>query len=236
MSADFSAVVVAAGESQRFRSDPNYPNLETKNLIEWDSKPLFVHTIEALLKVCDFKEIALVVKKENEGAFKKGLGSLPEAAKERVRLVEGGARRMDSVRNGINSLSQVDYVAIHDGARPFLSSSFLDRLISKALRAEAVIPVLPVTETVKEVNSYGFVERSLDRSRIVRVQTPQIFNYKLIKEAHLKLANDSEEFTDDSMMLEKLGVDVETVLGDPMNIKVTIPSDLIQMGVKLGNA
>ncbi|PIR22088.1 MAG: 2-C-methyl-D-erythritol 4-phosphate cytidylyltransferase [Deltaproteobacteria bacterium CG11_big_fil_rev_8_21_14_0_20_45_16] len=226
MKADFSAVVVAAGESQRFRSQlPNSSGFNSKSLIRWEAKALFVHTIEALSSVLEFKELCLVVRDGDEKTFldeiqKSSLVSRP------IRIIKGGARRQDSVRLGIESLKPVNRIVIHDGARPFLDQNFLSSLFDQAANVPALIPTLSIKETLKEVAEDGSVISTHDRRKFFRVQTPQVFDSNLIRKVHLELKDSPIEFTDDAMMLEYLGHRVMTHPGDAQNIKVTVPSDL----------
>lgn len=223
----FSAVVVAAGGSQRFKqkisTSEKSGKFSSKVLLSWKGKPLFIHAIQRLLER-NPQQVALVVRPDDLSSFEEIL--FEHNLSRRVQCVPGGARRQDSVRCGLLSLDEVDHVAIHDAARPVFSIETLDRLLGLSLKYPAVIPVVGVTETVKEIDEEGLVVRSLDRSRVVRVQTPQIFQYQVIRRAHERLATESHEFTDDAMMCEFLGVPVRTCDGDIQNVKVTTPHDV----------
>jgi len=226
MNADFSAVVVAAGESQRFRNQlESSSGFNSKSLIRWEAKALFVHTLEALSAVMDFKEMCLVVRDGDEQVFQDEIQKSSLSSK-RIRIVKGGARRQDSVRLGIEALAPVDRIVIHDGARPFVSRDFLSSLFDRAVGVSALIPILNITETLKEVAEDGSVKSTHDRKRFFRVQTPQVFDGEVIRQVHMKLKNSPIEFTDDAMMLEHLGHRVMTHPGDARNIKVTVPADL----------
>jgi 2-C-methyl-D-erythritol 4-phosphate cytidylyltransferase len=220
MPAALSAVVVSAGRSTRFQKSGAK---QLKQLIEWDGEPLIIHTLRAMTSV-DLSEIVVVVRPEDEAEIHGHLKLHP--IDRGVRLVFGGARRQDSVRLGLEALATCDRVLIHDGARPFLSPEFLKGLVSVAEGYDCLIPVLPIVETLKEVDSQGCVVRTLDRNRFVRVQTPQIFRFDLIRRIHEQLKSSTEEFTDDAMMVESLGISVQTYPGDPQNIKVTVMDDL----------
>lgn len=227
----FSAVILAAGRSSRFVQNQQFPNLRKKVFVEWDGKPLFVHSIEALSRVFHFNQIVLVIAKTDEDYVRSCLDRFSSRSLFNLNLVFGGERRQDSVREGLSKLEVCDRVAIHDAARPFCSQSFLENLKEESKRYPALIPVIPIAETVKRVDAAGVVKESLDRNSLVRVQTPQIFEYDLIKNTHEKLRFSEKEFTDDAMMLEELGCSVMTTRGCSENIKVTLPEDLANKGL-----
>lgn len=237
---NFSAVIVAAGKSERFISDENYSGLnkklKPKTLIEWAGKALFIHTIEALCGAIDFEEIALVIRPEQEAFVHLELSKLPENLQSKIILANGGKRRQDSVRNGLLALSKkVDRVAVHDAARPFVTQEFLKRVFENSKSVEALIPVIPIHETVKQIDSNGVVAKTHDRSSLVRVQTPQIFSYEILSKLHTEFAESTKEFTDDSMMFESNGLTVQTCQGCTQNVKVTTPEDLMSRGILKSN-
>lgn len=144
----------------------------------------------------------------------------------RVIVESGGPERQDSVWRGLCRLpSGVDLVMIHDAARPFVSGRLIRTVMERAELDGACIPGLPVAETVKEVDG-GRVTRTLDRRRLVLVQTPQGFRRDLLTKAFQKAAEEGFYGTDEAMLLERIGIPVAVVEGEPGNIKVTRKADL----------
>ncbi|MFP5527279.1 2-C-methyl-D-erythritol 4-phosphate cytidylyltransferase [Peptococcus simiae] len=144
-----------------------------------------------------------------------------------VLLTEGGAERQDSVRQALSALpADWDRVLIHDGARPILRAALMARLVRGLDQAAAVIPVLPVTDTVKQVDSEGYVLKTVDRTKLYRVQTPQAFQVAPLQAYHSRALEEGLAVTDDAALMEAYGEAVLTVAGDPYNIKVTLPADL----------
>ena len=139
--------------------------------------------------------------------------------------VAGGPRRRDSVSNGLDAIGDVDWVLVHDAARPLVTPSLIDRVVVAASTTDAdgVIPGLPVADTLKRVDG-DRVTSTVDRSDLVAVQTPQAFRLAVLREAHA--ADPAIDATDDAMLVESIGGTVEVVAGDPNNIKVTYPGDL----------
>jgi 2-C-methyl-D-erythritol 4-phosphate cytidylyltransferase / 2-C-methyl-D-erythritol 2,4-cyclodiphosphate synthase len=157
----------------------------------------------------------------NQGAA--GLNVLP--------WVAGGATRQASVRAGLDSLRSrsPDIVLIHDAARPFASAGLVSRAIAAAVERKAAIPALPVVDTVKKIKEDGTIVETLDRSRLVTVQTPQAFSYKLLVEAHRRAAQAGrEDFTDDAALAEWAGIAVSVFDGEQANVKLTTAEDFIR--------
>lgn len=143
-------------------------------------------------------------------------------------IVAGGTHRQNSVRNGLDALAKINptcrWVMIHDGARPFVTPTILEEGLRAAQEHQASIPVVPVKETIKQVQD-GKVSATLERSQLWAVQTPQVFAFSLIHQAHhLPLAQ--EQATDDATLLERLGYTVSVFNGSHTNIKITTPEDL----------
>jgi 2-C-methyl-D-erythritol 4-phosphate cytidylyltransferase/2-C-methyl-D-erythritol 2,4-cyclodiphosphate synthase len=142
--------------------------------------------------------------------------------------VRGGETRQGSVRAGLEALASVapDIVLVHDAARPFASKALVSRAIAAARAAKAAIPVLPVTDTIKRVDGGGRVIETLDRSRLVTVQTPQAFLYPLLHEAHRRAADGGrDDFTDDAALAEWAGIAVSVFAGEAANVKLTTERD-----------
>ncbi len=144
------------------------------------------------------------------------------------RVIEGGERRQDSVRMGIESSGgRYDLILIHDGVRPFIEKALIERVVSAAEKDRAVITALPARETVKEIDEKNTVIKTLDRRRVWLVQTPQVFRYEDIMAAHEKALQEGwEEATDDALLIERMGIPVRVIEGSEHNIKITTPHDL----------
>jgi 2-C-methyl-D-erythritol 4-phosphate cytidylyltransferase len=144
------------------------------------------------------------------------------------KVIVGGKRRQDSVRKGIEAVSDsCRLVLIHDGVRPLVTNGLIERVIKAANDFRAVITGLPVKETVKEADSKGRVLRSIDRGHLWLIQTPQIFRWEDIHLAHQKaIRHGWEEATDDAFLIEKMGIPVKMIEGEEDNIKVTTAQDL----------
>jgi 2-C-methyl-D-erythritol 4-phosphate cytidylyltransferase len=148
------------------------------------------------------------------------------------RLSSGGARRQDSVRAGLKALADCDWVIVHDGARPCLDQEILERGMDAAYQYGAAVAGVPVKDTIKVVSEGGAVTDTPPRNTLWAAQTPQIFRYDLLWEAH-ELCED--DFTDDAAMVESLGHPVHMFLGSYQNLKVTTPEDLTLVTSLLAN-
>lgn len=223
MSKRVSAVLVAAGASRRFKegmeTSPSERGLSNKALFSLDGSTSLLRAIQSLLKV-PLQEICIVGDLSLEKAARTELTSL-DLGKTKILFCRGGERRQDSVREGLFSLSPVDFVLVHDAARPIFREKFLKALLASLEEAEACVPVLTVDETAIEVDASGRIQSRLDRERLRRVQTPQGFHYRSLLELHKKYSSSDEVFTDDSSLFIKEGIPVQSFTGDPLNIKMT---------------
>jgi 2-C-methyl-D-erythritol 4-phosphate cytidylyltransferase len=206
-------VVVGAGSSRRMGRDKMFLPLAGEPLLTW--------SVDICQNCQLVDEIAIVL-----NVTKLELGS--KLAVERgwskvVQLCPGGKRRQDSVRQGLNELDDCDLVVIHDGARPFLT----DDLIRDGLEAVQVtgsaVAAVPIKDTVKLGSSDMMVRSTLIREQLWAVQTPQLFRFDIISEAHELIKDD---VTDDATMVENLGYKVKLYMGSYDNIKITTPEDL----------
>jgi 2-C-methyl-D-erythritol 4-phosphate cytidylyltransferase len=143
----------------------------------------------------------------------------------RVSVQAGGDQRQDSVKRGLAALPSVDIVLVHDAARPFVTTDLIQRVIDETRRSGACIPGLAVSQTVKEVAG-SIVVRTLDRARLVLAQTPQGFRRDLLLKAFQQAEEDGFYGTDESILLERLGMPVTVVEGEPGNIKITFRNDV----------
>lgn len=213
-----AALVAAAGRGERAGA------ADHKAFLPLGGKPLAAWSLEALRQCPEISEIVLVVAPEDVERARRGLIRVGGAQSERV--VAGGEARQASVRAGLAEVSpDCDLVLVHDAARPFLRPDLVRRCMEAAATHEAVVAALPATDTVKEVGPDGSVSATLDRSRLWLVQTPQVFRYRLLLNAHESGARGSAG-TDDAALVERLGHQVHVVPGDPENTKITWPEDM----------
>ncbi len=214
-----AAVIVAAGNSTRMASGIS------KQLIPLCSVPTIAHTLMAFEKAHSIFEIVVVARESD-------IKSIEEIARDYninklKEIVTGGSLRSDSVKNGVMATSEdIDYVAIHDGARPLILPEAIDRASSSALVHKAVALMVPVTDTIKVVDRKGVIVSTPERKTLRAAQTPQIFEKALYVEALEKTKNAGVEFTDDCALVEFIGAKVYAVEGDYTNIKLTTPSDI----------
>lgn len=208
-----SAIIVAAGEGQRFGSPKQFAPLGGKLVLEWCLEAFEAHT--------EVDEVVLVVKD-----VAKGKEYLQRYGKVSA-VVRGGEKRQDSVLSGFRQLdpAQAEIVLIHDGVRPFVSGALISRVIQAARERGAAIPVIPVEDTIKIVEGKE-VKRTPEREKLFRVQTPQGFLYSTLKKALDKASEEGFYGTDEASLVERTGEGVAVVRGDVRNIKVTTPGDL----------
>ena len=208
------AIVVAAGQSSRMRG-------VDKIFYPLGGMPIVWHSLSTLLSHPSICQTVLVTAKENVRRADELVASYAQGGE--VSVCEGGERRQDSVLRGLERLGNCDMVLVHDGARPFITDEVLDRGIAAALEKGAAVAAVPVKDTIKQSDDSDVVERTLPRDRLWAVQTPQIFDASLLREAHEKV---HETVTDDSSMVEAIGHPVKVFRGSYFNIKVTTPEDL----------
>lgn len=209
-------VLAAAGTGSRFGSDL------PKQFTEFQGKPLYLHALERFSTF--FSEGVVVVPEEWKDHVESQVQRLPYG--DRLMIEGGGRQRQDSVGNGLERLSEIiDIVLVHDAARPFVSAAVISRVIDGARRQGACIPALPVSETIKEVQE-DTVVRTLDRERLQLIQTPQGFARDLLKTAFDKAIKDGFYGSDEAMLVERLGMRVLVVPGEPENTKITWREDL----------
>jgi 2-C-methyl-D-erythritol 4-phosphate cytidylyltransferase/2-C-methyl-D-erythritol 4-phosphate cytidylyltransferase/2-C-methyl-D-erythritol 2,4-cyclodiphosphate synthase len=158
--------------------------------------------------------------------------SLLKSGYPQIRFVSGGSTRRASVHKALTFLAEWEpaYVLIHDGARPWVDGDLIERTINAVLQYNAVIPLLPITETPKELDDGGFIIRHLTRSRVGTAQTPQAFAYPAILRAHeqaaLREEQDGRDYTDDAEVWGEFQGPVAVIPGSPANRKITFPEDL----------
>jgi 2-C-methyl-D-erythritol 4-phosphate cytidylyltransferase len=213
-----TAIVLAAGKGLRSKSKLPKP------LIKINSKPVIICCLEILSLHPYIKDIILVVNSGNSKEIIKKLECY--RIKKIKRVVLGGARRQDSVGNGLSAIdTRTDLVLIHDSVRPFIDKETISRVIKEAEKSGAAIVGVPVKATIKEVTSRYIIKRTLPREKLWEAQTPQVFRKDLILRAYGKFKD--TDVTDDASLVEKLGLKVAVIPGSYNNIKITTPEDLI---------
>lgn len=207
-------VIVAGGQGVRMGAD------RPKQFLEIGGKPILRHTIERFLAFDPSFEVIVVLpsaQKEWWRDYCRQSGFL-----ERYSIVSGGITRFHSVQNALQYVGGQGLVAVHDGVRPLVSRPLLERIFAAAEEAPAVIPAVPVVESVRKVEEEASVPVS--RDGLVLVQTPQVFAAEVLRKAYDQPFSPS--FTDDASVVEASGVRVHVVPGDRMNLKITTPEDL----------
>lgn len=213
------AVIVAAGKSARFGG------AILKQFSEVAGKPLLAWTIAAFEKANSIDQIVIVVSKEHNESTKKNVVGKFNFRKV-SQLVTGGDNRKESVYNALKAISvPAGIVAIHDGARPLIEPKDIDRVVESARKHKAAMLAVPVKDTVKQVDGDTIV-KTLERGKIWLAQTPQAFEFEIIKKAHENFRGQSEDVTDDSSLVENSGTKVKVLEPSSPNPKVTTPEDL----------
>jgi 2-C-methyl-D-erythritol 4-phosphate cytidylyltransferase len=207
------AIIVGAGSSRRMGRDKVFMPLAGKPLLAW--------SVDACQN-CEMIDQIVVVLNETKLDVGRRLAKDRRWSK-LVELCGGGKRRQDSVRQGLNELEDCDWVIIHDAARPFLTSDLIDDGLEAAQTTGAAVAAVPIKDTVKLGGSDMIVSKTLNRQELWAVQTPQIFRFDIIAEAHEQV---KEDVTDDASMVEHLGYKVRLYMGSYNNIKITTPEDL----------
>jgi len=218
-----SAVIVAAGGGVRYGGEKQFEPLEGKTVL-W-------HSVDPFMREAAVEHVVVVLPERFIGRSPVDPGL---HTSDKLIVVSGGARRQDSVYNGLMALpAGCETVLIHDGVRPLLGRKLLRRIIDEALQGKTIVPVIPESDTVKEVEN-GEVVRTLERGCLYRVQTPQAFPVEILLEAHRQAEAGGVTSTDDAQMVEALGVRVDTIPGERDNLKITCSDDLEMASFLLG--
>ena len=209
------AVIVAAGSASRMGGID-------KVMAKLKGEPMIVHTVRAFQECEAIKEIVIVTRED----LIIPITNLCKNYDKVLAVVVGGKSRQESVSNGLNALSEkVELAAIQDGARPLVTWQLIDRVVRAANSYGGAVPVIPVKDTIKVTDS-ALVISTPDRATLRAVQTPQVFDFDLLRAAMKKVEEEELEVTDDCSAVEQLGFKVKTVEGDERNLKVTTPFDL----------
>ena len=209
-----SAIITAAGSGRRFG--------EAKQFKKLHGKPLYQYSLDTFIKSRLFDEIILVIPNSIQEKAQK---EIKRKYSSQVSLVIGGSDRQDSVKNAIqNSNPNIDLVVIHDAARPFITTTIIEKCISACEASDGAIIAMQPHDTIK-FSKDNIVEKTIDRSNIWMAQTPQAFNKRKILEAYSSSDFDDLIVTDESSLMEKLGFKIMIVPGTGKNFKITTFDD-----------
>ncbi len=215
------AIIPAGGAGRRFNAAIAKQYLNLREL------PVLVHSLKVFEQAENIDEIILVVPDSDirfvreKLVVKNNLGKV-------VKIVAGGAKRQDSVRNGIAAIEgQCDIVVVHDGVRPFVTPEMIKHSIEVAREFQAAVIGVPAKDTIKETEDNDFVVKTIPRQNLWITQTPQTFRFDVLQKAYEAAYNDNYCGTDDASLVERIGVKVKMIAGSYDNIKITTPEDLV---------
>lgn len=215
--AKFAVILPAAGKSSRFE-DKNYK----KPFAPLGGRAVWMHSVERFINRADVVQTVLVIAHDDREYFQFKFAS--NAAILGITVVEGGKERYDSVTNALARLKpEVEYVCVHDAARPCIADPWIDAVFAAAERSGAAILAVPVTATLKRATS-GAIAETVSREDLWEAQTPQVFRRDWLLEAYAQRGDFPA--TDDAQLLERLGKPVSIVRGSPINLKISTKEDL----------
>lgn len=214
------AVIAAGGQGKRMNSNVS------KQFLTIKGHPILYYTLNKFEKMKILNEIILVVPPADVKYTKEQI--IKKYGFKKTRIVEGGKERQDSVYNGLKALPKdADIVVIHDGVRPFIPVKIIENSIEAAAECDAVGVAVPVKDTIKVVDDKSIVKTTPDRKALWAIQTPQTFKYDVIMKAYEKAMEDGFYGTDDTVLVERMGLPVKIIEGSYENIKITTPEDII---------
>ena len=194
---------------------------DSKLLLKINGKTVLERSVNAFLNISDVDEVIVVAREKDIPAFSDILTD------ERVSFVVGGDTRQQSVMNAVDVIDDCELIIIHDGARPLIKSEDIENTIRAAKENKAAAVGVFVKDTVKVVDKNGFVVSTPDRSTLFAVQTPQIFDFELYRNAAQNAREKGFDFTDDCQLVESFNQKVKTVVGSYSNIKITTSDDIV---------
>ena len=214
----FAAIITAAGKSTRF-GDRNYK----KPFAMLGGRAVWLHSVERFQNRNGVKQTIVTVARDDREDFDRKFGA--NIAIMGIEVVEGGEHRADSVQRALERVKgDIDFVAVHDAARPCIADQWIEQVFEAAERSGAAILATPIAETLKRVDGKKQITATVDRASLWEAQTPQVFRRQLLIEAYAKRGRDAA--TDDAQLVEKLGHPVTVVPCSPMNLKITTRDDL----------
>ncbi|HEX4129348.1 MAG TPA: 2-C-methyl-D-erythritol 4-phosphate cytidylyltransferase [Pirellulales bacterium] len=216
--AKFAVILPAAGRSSRFR-DKHYK----KPFAPLANKAVWLHSAERFLNRQDVKQVLVVVSPEDREEFDSKFAANVMILG--IEVAAGGKERADSIENALARVKpEIEFVAVHDAARPLIADEWITRVFEAAERSEAAILAVPVGGTLKRVGGDQSIHETVPREGLWEAQTPQVFRRKLLMDAYA--ARKGFNATDDAQLVERLGRKVTVVTGSPINLKITTQEDL----------
>jgi len=213
----FAVILPAAGKSRRFR-DPHYK----KPFIDLAGRAVWMHAAEKFLSRGDCKQVLVVIAQEDRDDFYRRFGA--NVAILGVEICIGGQERADSVAAALDHVQDsIDFIAVHDAARPCIATPWIDRVFAAAIKYDAAILAIPVSDTLKRVDDDRVTETVI-REGLWQIQTPQVFRRELLRKAYAQRGGGP--VTDDAFLVERLGHPVHVVTGSSLNVKITTKDDL----------
>jgi 2-C-methyl-D-erythritol 4-phosphate cytidylyltransferase len=213
----FAVILAAAGKSSRFK-DKNYK----KPFAPLEGRAVWLHSAEKFLNRDDVKQLVLVISAEDREYFQSKFAA--NAAILGINVVDGGAERADSIQKALEKInSEINFVAVHDAARPCIANEWISEIFAAAEKSGAAIPAIPVAGTLKRVSG-GAIQETVPRDGLWEAQTPQVFRRELLLKAYAQRGGFVA--TDDAQLVERLGQKVTIVPGSVINLKITNREDL----------
>lgn len=217
--AKFAVIVAAAGKAERFGGQ------EKKTFARLDGRPVFLRSVEHFISRGDVVQTILAVAAEDMEMVRTTYGG--NLGFMGVRVVVGGERRGDTVASALAAVSEeADHVAIHDAARPCVSTEMIDAVFAEARKSGAAILASPIVGTIKRATSERVIEETVSRALLYEAQTPQVFRKDVLQSAIAHSANTHADSTDDAQLVERAGHPVTIVLSDATNLKITTKADM----------
>lgn len=215
-----TAIIPAAGMGSRMKMSKN------KLYINLDGKPVLYYTLKRFINNSFIDEVLVVLQDGETEHFHSSILNLLGAKKNKINTVVGGKTRKESVFNGLKAAPEkTDYIIIHDGARPLVTDETINSVIGSLEEEEAITTGVKVKDTIKIKDHNNYVVKTVNRDNLVNIQTPQAFDYKLIKKAHQNKFFD-KNITDDAYLIELMNKKVKIIEGSYENIKITTQIDL----------
>ena len=217
-----TAIIVAAGAGRRVGAGIS------KVYLPIGGRAVLLRTLDQFFRTKRVNNVIVVIARQDLARCRSLLGSDPQTREQSWILQTGGSSRQESVSRGLEKVSSdCDLVVIHDGARPFISSELIDRVIEEARARKAVVVGVPVRDTIKVISEDRQILSTPARDCLWEIQTPQAFERSLILKAHQAAQRNDQDATDDATLVERLGKPVYLIDGERTNIKITLPEDLL---------